>query len=103
LRGSRTVLREAGGEIPRPTRHDWGAQYVLLNEGVAPPQPGLSASTCSTPYFGPSIVNFSNSSEIFVHIGGAMYLMSFGSIYLARPADLIAFNNPPSSFYWYGR
>jgi hypothetical protein len=82
--------------------NDWDAVSVLLNGSIAPLAP-VSASTCSTPYFGPSIVNFANSTQIHVHIGGVAYLMSFGSIYLARPTDLIAFDSTPSSFAWYGR
>ncbi len=76
---------------------------ISLNGGVAPTGSGVSASTCSTPYFGPSLVTFSNPSALTVHVSGTAYSMSFGSIYLAQPFDKIYFSAAPSTFTWIGK
>lgn len=73
-----------------------------LNGGAAPTS-GTSASTCSTPYFGPSTVTFSNSSSLTVHVSGTPYAMSFGSIHLPRQLDQIYFSAAPSTFTWLGK
>ena len=78
-------------------------QNTPLNGGHAPTGSGVSASSCSTPYFGPSVVTFSNTSAVTVHISGTGYSMSFSSIYLARPYDQIYFSSAPSPFTWIGK
>ena len=74
-----------------------------LNAGDAPQTP-TSASTSTTPYFGPSSVNFAHSKELKVHISGKGYMMKFGSLYLPRPLDSIYFEpEKPSDCAWLGK
>lgn len=68
--------------------------------GLATP---LSASTCSTPYFGPSVVTFSNPSALSVEVTGVQASMNFGSLYLSRPTDPVGFSAQPSVFAWIGK
>lgn len=78
-------------------------QNAALNGGTAPTS-ATSASTSSTPYFGPSTVTFSNASTLLtVHIGGVAYTMTSGSVYLANPLDQIYFSATPSKFAWLGK
>lgn len=77
-------------------------QNTPLNGGAAPTS-AVSASNCTTPYFGPSIVTFSHTATVTVTINGQGYLMSFGSIYLAQPTDTIRFSAVPSTFTWIGK
>lgn len=75
-------------------------QNTVLNGGVAPTSP-TSAPTSSTPYFGPSQVNFTGESGL-VHISGRPYAMTFGSVYLV-PTDFIYFDSTPGNFGWVGK
>lgn len=79
-------------------------QNTPLNGGAAPTS-ALSASNCATPYFGPSVVTFSNTPPVTVTvtINGEPYSMSSGSIYLALPTDTIKFSAAPSTFTWIGK
>lgn len=86
-------------------------QNTDLNGGTPPTTSALSASSCSTPYYGPSIVLFSNEAmgtwtPLTVSISGPSYSMGFGSIYLARPYDQIQFAGtmtPQFVFHWVGK
>lgn len=74
-----------------------------LNEGGAPTSP-TSASTTTTPYFGPSTVDFSHTKELKAHISGKGYMMKFGSLYLPRSLDKIYFEpEAPADFSWLGK
>jgi hypothetical protein len=65
---------------------------------------GVSATTCSTPYFGPSVFTFSNAAAIPVKVFGLTITMSFGVIFLASPADIIQFTvTAPATFTWTGK
>ncbi len=79
-------------------------QRPTLNGNNAPSTP-ISAATCSTPYFGPSVVTFWNASEITVRVSGLPNgcPMKFGDLYLSRPTDLIGFDSPPTIFGWLGK
>jgi hypothetical protein len=84
-------------------------QNTELNGGTAPTG-AVSASSCTTPYYGPSLVMFSNPSgggwsALTVHVSGPGYSMGFGSIYLPRPYDQIYFSSAPGSltFHWIGK
>ncbi len=78
-------------------------QRTNLNGQVAP-RNEISASTCTTPYYGPSVVTFSNPSNLQVFASGVTNLMSFGSLYLSHASDLISFSGQPSSsFAWIGK
>ncbi len=79
-------------------------QRAVLNGGSAPSLgTPLSASTCSTPYHGPSIVPFSNSQALTVYVAGTQFNMSFGDLYLSDPVDAVGFSGQPSVFAWVGK
>lgn len=79
-------------------------QNTPLNGGSAPSLTlPKSAATSSTPYFGPSLVTFSNASTLTVHVIAASYSMNSGSVYLAQPLDNIGFSASPSAFTWLGK
>jgi len=80
-------------------------QNTALNGGSPPKTSALSAATCSTPYYGPSLVLFSNPTTLAVSVSGPSYSMEFGSIYLARPYDKIQFTGTTTSivFNWLGK
>lgn len=111
MRGSRTVLREAGGAIPRPTRHDQntpintlanistGTAYSAQNQG----------SNGGTNYYGPSLVMFTANSSggtFQVNGGAAQTLLASQvvTVFLNSPYDTIQFNtNAPAAFSWTGQ
>lgn len=75
-----------------------------LNHGVAPLGPGFTrAATCTTPYFGPSLISFSNSSPVSLNIFGAAITRSAGVFYLPSPYDGFFFETVPSFFSWVGK
>jgi hypothetical protein len=79
-------------------------QRPILNANNAPALgTPLSASTCSTPYFGPSAVTFSGSAALSVSVTGTIFTMSFGDFYLSRPTDPVGFGAQPSVFAWVGK
>jgi hypothetical protein len=80
--------------------------------GSNAPLTALSAAESTPPYYGPSLVIFSNPNgvggwtSIDVHIGGpAIYPMGFGTIHLANPRDRFYFSTAPSTlkFRWVGK
>jgi hypothetical protein len=61
------------------------------------------AATCSTPYFGPSIITFTNSSPVTLNVDGYVVTLSFGVVFLASPYDSFFFNTAPHGFTWFGK
>jgi hypothetical protein len=101
--GTATALQVVGSA-------GYNDQNAPLNLGHVPTAPGISAATCSTPYFGPSIVSFSNPNgsggwnSLTVNISGVDFKMGFGSIYLPRDLDEIYFSGTPAeNFRWTGK
>ncbi len=82
-----------------PGYNDTGAS---LNGGVAPTS-SVHAASCSTPYFGPSIIVFSNSSAVTLHIFGQAITLSFGIFFLPSPYDSFYFSVAPAAFTWIGK
>ena len=74
-----------------------------LNGGVAPTH-ATSASSCTTPYFGPSVFVFVNPSgqPVRLHVFGQVMSQSFGIIFLPSPYDSFYFETAPSAFSWIG-
>ncbi len=72
------------------------ATSVMLTSGV-------SAAKTSFPYFGPSVITFSNSTPLTVQVFGQSLTMSFGVIFLPNPYDTIRFSEAPSTFSWTGK
>ncbi|HVN68351.1 MAG TPA: hypothetical protein VMU38_01675 [Candidatus Binatia bacterium] len=70
---------------------------------LTPPTSPTAAATCSTPYFGPSVVAFSNPTPVYLTVFGQTVALSFGVIYLPSPYDEISFAAAPSSFSWSGK
>ncbi len=65
---------------------------------------GVSAATCLTPYFGPSVITFSNPEPISVHVFGQTITSTFGVIFLPSPYDVIKFiSETPVAFSWTGK
>ena len=64
---------------------------------------GVSAATCSNPYFGPSVLVFSSPSPVTLTVFGQMLTMSFGVIFLPSPYDTVSFSAPPSAVTWTGK
>jgi hypothetical protein len=77
-------------------------QNTHLNGGVAPLS-ALSAATCSTHYFGPSLFTWSNSTPVTVHVFGVSYTASSGIIYLPSPYDTFSMSSAPLVFSWIGK
>jgi hypothetical protein len=77
-------------------------QNTPLNGGAAPTS-STSAATCTTPYFGPSVISFVNASPVQLVIFGQTFTMRFGSIYVPSPYDSFYFEGTgPTHFTWYG-
>lgn len=77
-------------------------QNTPLNGAVAPLS-ALSAATCSTPYFGPSVFTWTNSTPVTVHVFGTTYTASSGIIFLPSPYDTIFVSAAPLLFSWIGK
>ncbi len=77
-------------------------QNKALNGGVAPTS-SLNAVTCSTPYYGPSVFVFWNSTAVTLHVFGQTISMTFGIIFLPNPYDSFYFSHAPSIFAWVGK
>jgi hypothetical protein len=78
-------------------------QRTSLNDELAP-ESEVGAFNCTTPYYGPSVVTFSNPSNLEVYASGVTNFMSFGSLFLSHASDLISFSGQPSSsFAWIGK
>lgn len=73
-----------------------------LNGGV-PPTSSTNAANCTTPYFGPSVFIFSNSSVVTLQVFGQNISMSFGIIFLPSPYDNFHFTTTPTMFSWLGK
>jgi hypothetical protein len=77
-------------------------QNTHLNGGAAPLS-ALSAATCSTRYFGPSVFTWTNSTPVTVHVFGTSYTASSGIIYLPSPYDTFYMSTAPLVFSWIGK
>lgn len=64
---------------------------------------GVSASSCNTPYYGPSIITFWNTSPVTLNIFGQTLTLSFGVVFLPSPYDAFYFSAVPNGFSWYGK
>jgi hypothetical protein len=64
---------------------------------------GVSAATCTTPYYGPSVIMYSNPTPVALHIFGQSITASTGVVFLPNPYDTFYFSHPPSSFIWIGK
>jgi hypothetical protein len=72
-------------------------------DGPSGPTTPTMAATCSTPYFGPSIITFTNTSPVMLTVDGQTLTLSFGVVFLASPYDVFFFNIAPHGFTWYGK
>jgi hypothetical protein len=77
-------------------------QNMGLNGGAAPTS-SINAATCSTPYYGPSVFVFSNSTAVSLYVFGQTITASFGIIFLPSPYDSFYFSVAPSTFSWLGK
>jgi hypothetical protein len=75
----------------------------LLLNGNAAPTTSTSASDCTTPYFGPSLIAYSNPSPVTLTIFGQTITAAMGIIFLPSPYDAFSFNMAPASFSWIGQ
>ncbi len=64
---------------------------------------GVSAVTCSNPYFGPSVLVYAGSSPVVLHVFGQTITAAFGIIFLPSPYDTFSFNIKPTTFSWTGK
>lgn len=67
---------------------------------------GVSAATCSTPYFGPSVFTYSSSEALSVRVFGQTITSTFGIVFLPSPYDKIQFigeSGPPATYSWTGK
>ncbi len=77
-------------------------QNTPLNGGAAPLS-ALSAATCSTRYFGPSVFTWSNPTPVTVHVFGLSYTANSGIIFLPSPYDTFSMSVSPLVFSWIGK
>lgn len=80
-------------------------QSTLLNGPMPPTSPTNNAASCSTPYFGPSVITFWNASPVTLHIFGLTLTLSFGVVFVPSPYDVFYFSGAtlPSNFSWHGK
>jgi hypothetical protein len=66
---------------------------------------GVYAAELANPYFGPSVLIYSNSSPVTLNIFGQAITSTFGIIYVPNPYDMFYFSGGvvPSSFSWIGK
>jgi hypothetical protein len=64
---------------------------------------GVSASNCTTPYFGPSVIAYSNPAPVRLTVFGQTITASMAIIFLPSPYDEFSFNTAPLSFSWTGK
>lgn len=64
---------------------------------------GVSAATCSTPYFGPSVIIYSGVAGTTLTVFGQTIPLSFGIVFLPNPYDTFSFSIAPTSFTWIGK
>jgi len=63
---------------------------------------GVSAATCSTPYFGASVIIYSGATTLSVF--GQSINSNFGIVFLPSPYDVFSFSpSPPTTFAWIGK
>jgi hypothetical protein len=77
-------------------------QNTELNDNMAPTS-ATNAATCSTPYFGPSVITFTNASPVTLNVFGQSLTLSFGVVFLPSPYDNFYFSSAPNGFSWYGK
>ena len=77
-------------------------QNTALNGGAAPLS-ALSAATCSTRYFGPSVFTWTNAAPVTVHVFGVSYTANSGIIFLPSPYDTFYMSTAPLVFSWIGK
>lgn len=75
---------------------------TLLNGSVGAVA-SVNAATCTTPYFGPSVIIFSNPTPLTLHVFGQAMTRSSGIIFLPSPYDSFFFSALPSVFSWIGK
>jgi hypothetical protein len=79
-------------------------QSTTLNGNLPPTAITNSAATCSNPYFGPSVILFSNSTPVTLHVFGQTITKDFGIIVLPSPYDIFYFSGTvPMAFSWIGK
>ncbi len=65
---------------------------------------GVSAATSSTPYFGPSVIIYSGTALVTLHIFGQAITSNFGIVFLPSPYDVFYFSPArPATFSWIGK
>ncbi len=77
-------------------------RQTALNGGVAPTS-STNAATCTTPYFGPSVIAFSNPTAVSLHVFGQTITLSYGIFLLPSPYDSFYFATAPATFSWIGK
>lgn len=84
---------------------------LVLNNNTAPTGVLTAAATCSSPYYGPSKLQFVHTGALQLTTGligktGTLYNVpanAFVSIYLDNPWDGVLFSTQPATFRWKGR
>lgn len=64
---------------------------------------GVSASSCNTPYYGPSVITYTSTAPVTLHIFGQTITASMGIIFLPNPYDSFYFSVRPGVFSWTGK
>ena len=81
---------------------NYNDQNTPLN-GSAAPLSSINAATCSTPYFGPSIITWNHNLPVTVHVFGTTYTANSGIIFLPSPYDSFYLSVSPLIFSWIGK
>lgn len=82
--------------------------YNDQNTSIRSTPPASTASASSpgaggTPYFGPSVFIFSNSTAVSLYVFGQTISTSFGIVFLPSPCDSFSFTTAPTMFLWIGK
>lgn len=64
---------------------------------------GVNAATSATPYFGPSVILYSNATPVTLHVFNQTITSSVGIVFLPSPYDSFHFNVAPTAFTWIGK
>jgi hypothetical protein len=64
---------------------------------------GVSALACVAPYYGPSVIAYSNPGAVMLTVFGQTITASMGIIFLPSPYDSFHFSTAPLSFSWTGQ
>ena len=75
---------------------------TTLNGGTAPLS-ATSAASCSTPYFGPSVIVYNHSAPLTLNIFGISFTATHGIFFIPSPYDTISFSTTPTNFLWIGK